>query len=93
MATGEITGKHFPDEPKGMGEIKSFIIRLISNIILIPSLLFIIIFMWKEINGFDYFCVILCAIMIYIIIFSPIFAHTSTQKEIDEQEGDFMCDC
>ncbi len=93
MATGEITGKHFPDEPKGMSERKSFIIRLISNIILIPSSLFVIIFMWKYKSGFDYFCVVGSVLMIYIMVSAPIYAHTSTQKEIDEKEGDFMCDC
>jgi amino acid transporter len=76
-----------------MKESKSKLIRIISNIILLSGCLFCIIFSWGEFKAFDEICVIVCLFMIYIMIYAPIYAHTKTKKEIDETEGDFLCDC
>ena len=76
-----------------MNTKKSLLIRLSTNIILLGLSLIGIIFLWNKTEGFNTFCMVLSFLIFYFMISFLIYGHTLTQKEKNEQQGDFMCDC
>lgn len=83
-----------------MNSKKSFLIRLTTNVVLIITSITTILYLWDNIEKIDTsyflgprFCMILSFMLVYVMIYSIVYAHTMTQKETEEIEGDFMCDC
>lgn len=76
-----------------MNSRKSFLLRLVTNIILLGLSLTCIIFLWNKVEGVNTLYMMLSFLISYIIFYSIVYSNTLTQKEMDAQQGDFMCDC
>ncbi len=80
---------------KNMERNKSFLIRTIFNVLFLIISIFIIYESIYSGNKDGWLSIPTCVVA-WLIIYSPIYSKTRTQKEIDfniNECGDFMCDC